>query len=174
MELFYVAYFMYTLNFRFVNLIRSRIVFYWYFTIFYNEVLYLVIMSPLVHLQIRNPKDDETPIESATQIFASGLPSHTKLLNAIFNPPLHTSFEIYLLGQTIYFYITAAKSKETFIESLIFSSYPNARVVKTTDPLDIVKKSPVVSCGELVLTNYYHLPIKTYADFRDIDRYHQS
>ena len=160
---------MYTLNFRFVNLIRSRIVFYWYFTIFYNEVLYLVIMSPLVHLQIRNPKDDETPIESATQIFASGLPSHTKLLNAIFNPPLHTSFEIYLLGQTIYFYITAAKSKETFIESLIFSSYPNARVVKTTDPLDIVKKSPVVSCGELVLTNYYHLPIKTYADFRDID-----
>ncbi len=28
-------------------------------------------MNNLVHLEIRNPKDDETPIEAATQIFAS-------------------------------------------------------------------------------------------------------
>ena len=31
-------------------------------------------MNNLSHLQIRNPKDDETPIESGTQIFASLLP----------------------------------------------------------------------------------------------------
>src|SRR3989338_8011270 len=123
----------------------------------------------LVHLQIRNPKDDETAIESASQIFASILPSHSKLLKAIFNPPTHIAFELFLLNQTIYFYITAPKQKETFMQSLIFSSFANSRITNTTDPLDIVTKSPIVSIGELVMTNYFHLPIKTYADFREID-----
>ena len=132
-------------------------------------VYFLSMAQSLVHLQIRNPKDDETPIESATQIFASSLPSHTKLFNAFLNPPTHLSFEIFLLGQMIYFYISAPKSKETFVQSLIFSSYPNSRIVKTTDPLDIIKKSGHISYGELVLSNYFYMPIKTFADFRNID-----
>src|SRR3989344_3716709 len=57
-------------------------------------------MSELVHLEVRNPKDDETPIEAATQIFASLLPSHLPLWKRLFIRPKIYAFELYLFKQT--------------------------------------------------------------------------
>ena len=123
----------------------------------------------LIHLQIRNPKDDETPIESATQIFSSLLPSHMSWFKRMLHGAPHYAFEIYLLNQTIYFYITVAPKHETFIQSLVSSSYPSVAIKKTSDPLEIVMKSPAKAFGEIVLHNSFTLPTKTYYDFRDID-----
>ncbi|OGK42259.1 hypothetical protein A2954_04590 [Candidatus Roizmanbacteria bacterium RIFCSPLOWO2_01_FULL_37_12] len=127
-------------------------------------------MPQLSYLQIRNPKDDETPIEAATQIFASVLPHpYIPLWKRLFIKPKTYAFEIYLLGQTIFFYATTPKENETFIQSLITSSFPKSVVKKTTDPMDIVFKSKNLSVGEMVLNSYPYLPIKTYFDFKDID-----
>lgn len=128
-------------------------------------------MKNLIHLQIRNPKDDETPIESASQIFASLVPYQYIPLwkRLIFGSPPVYSFEIFYINQTIYFYITAPISQKTLIVSLLSSSYPQIKITQTNDPLEIVLSKPNKAVGEMILTNGFYYPIKTYQDFRDID-----
>lgn len=126
-------------------------------------------MSQLSHLQIRNPKDDETPIESGTQIFASLLPSYIPLWKRFYLHPKTYAFEIYLISQKLYFYVTTPSTSETLIGSLVQSSFPTSTVKKTSDPMNIVFKSPRLSVGEVVLNSYSYLPTKTYFDFKDVD-----
>jgi len=84
-------------------------------------------MSTLSHLQIRNSKDDETPIESATQIFASLLSyPYIPLWKRLFINVKSHCFELYLLNQTVYFYVSTKKNNEALISSLINSSYPGS------------------------------------------------
>ena len=126
-------------------------------------------MTALSHLQIRTPKEDETPIEATTQIFSSLLPSSTKWWKVILKKQIGYSFEIYLLSQRIYFYVTTPYAKETFVKSLIASSFPSSAVVKTKDPLDYILKSPYIASGEAILTGGFYLPIKTFNDFKGVD-----
>ena len=126
-------------------------------------------MIPLSHLQIRNPKDDETPIESGTQIFASLLPSYIPLWKRWFLHPKTYAFEIYLISQTLYFYVTTPSTSETLISSLVSSSFPTSTVKKTADPMDIIFKSKRLAVGEVALNSYTYLPTKTYFDFKDVD-----
>ncbi len=127
-------------------------------------------MMQLSHLQIRNPKDDETPIESATQIFASLLPyPYIPFLKRMLVHPKTYAFEIYLLSQTLYFYVTVPAQSETFVNSLVSSSFPTSSAKKTADPMDMILKSKKLSYGEVVLNSYTYLPTKTYFDFKDVD-----
>lgn len=126
-------------------------------------------MSQLSHLQIRNPKDDETPIEAGTQIFASLLPSYIPLWKRWYLHPKTYAFEIYLISQTLYFYVTTPSSSETFLSSLVSSSFPTSTVKKTSDPMNIIFKSKRVVVGEVALNSYSYLPTKTYFDFKDVD-----
>ncbi len=124
----------------------------------------------LSFFQIRNPKDDETPIESATQIFASLLSfPYVPLWKHPIVKPKTYSFELYLLSQTVYFYIAAPSETETLLASLISSSFPQSQIVKTGDPLESIFKSPYVEAGEVVLNASFYYPLKTYMDFQDID-----
>lgn len=127
-------------------------------------------MSSLSHLQIRNPKDDETPIESATQIFASALPyPYLRLLKRLYLKPKTYAFELYLLSQSVYFYATTPRESAPFIQSLIASSFPQSKVIATTDPMDFIFKSKHILAGEVYLNAASHYPIKTYFDFKDVD-----
>jgi len=126
-------------------------------------------MSQLSHLQIRNPKDDETPIEAGTQIFASLLPSYIPLWKRWYLHPKTYAFEIYLISQMLYFYVTTPSSSETFLSSLVSSSFPTSTVKKTSDPMNIIFKSKRIVVGEVALNSYSYLPTKTYFDFKDVD-----
>lgn len=128
-------------------------------------------MTQFSHLQIRNPSDDETPIESATQIFSSVLPyPYVPLLKRLlFVHPKTYAFEIYLLNQTVFFYATTPFESETLVESLITSSFPSSKISKTTDPMDIIFKSKYLAVGEVITNSYAYMPIKTYFDFKDVD-----
>ncbi len=126
-------------------------------------------MNNLSHLQIRNPKDDETPIEAGTQIFASLLPSYIPLWKRWYLNPKTYAFEIYLISQKLYFYVTTPQTAETLITSLVQSSFPTSTVKKTSDPMNIVFKSNRISVGEVVLNSYSYFPTKTYFDFKDVD-----
>ena len=115
----------------------------------------------LAFLQIRLSKDDETPTESAAQIFASLLSRPSiPLWRQVMNRPASHSFEIYLLGQTIYFYVTTAQENQPFIESLVASAYPKAQITRTTDPMEGIFGSKRIEAGEMVLNSYFYLPIK--------------
>jgi len=127
-------------------------------------------MQELTHLHIRNAKDDETSIESATQIFASILSSpYVSLFKRLFKTPPVFSFEIFLINKTIYFYVTAPSKHASYITSLISSSYPISFVSSTSDPMKTVLSKKNVSLGEMKLNSPYYLPIKTYSDFSEID-----
>jgi hypothetical protein len=128
-------------------------------------------MTQLYFLQVRNPKDDETPIEAATQIFASLVPyqSVSLLKRLIFGWPAVFSFEIYLINQTVYFYTAVPLQKQTLVQSLLTSSFSQIKITKTTDPAEIVFKNKRIAVGEMRLTNFFYYPIKTYLDFRDVD-----
>ncbi|MBI4091632.1 MAG: type IV secretion system DNA-binding domain-containing protein [Candidatus Levybacteria bacterium] len=127
-------------------------------------------MSEFVHLLVRNPKDDETPIEAATQIFSSLLPyPYIPLWKRLYLHPKSHAFELYLLSQTVYFYVTTLSENETLITSLISSSFPKSNITRTEDPMEKVLASKYIAVGEMVLNSYPYLPIKTYADLQDID-----
>lgn len=124
----------------------------------------------LVHLQVRNPRDDETPIEAASQIFASLLSSsHVPLWRHPIAKPRAYAFELFLLGQTIYYYVTVPEEVQTLVSSLISSTFPASTVQKTTDPMETVFKSKHIEMGRMNLNSSFYLPIKTYMDFRDVD-----
>ncbi len=127
--------------------------------------------SKLSFLHVRNPKTDETPIESATQIFSSTLPYPYLPLwkRILLVHPKTYSFELFLLNQLVYFYAAVPSESETFIQSLVSSSFPQSKVVKTTDPMNIVFKSARMAVGQVKLNSYSYLPIKTYFDFKDVD-----
>ncbi len=127
-------------------------------------------MPRLIHLLVRNPKDDETPIESASQIFASCLPyPYIPVWRRPFITPPVYAFEIYLINQTVYFYMTADEKHEAFLTSLVASSFPQSMISKTDDPMKTVFDSKNIRAGQLCLNSYSYLPIKTYFDFKDID-----
>ena len=126
-------------------------------------------MKDPVYLHIRNPKDDEITVEAATQIFSALLPNYHGIFKRLVQKPLTASFEIYLLDQKIYFYIVVPREHETLITSLLSSSYPRSVVTQTTDPMESFKASKKREVGELVLTQSYHYPLKTYKDFGDVD-----
>lgn len=127
-------------------------------------------MKNMVHLMVRNPKDDETPIEAATQIFSSVLPHpYIPLWRHSYVKPSQYSFEIFLINQMVSFYVTAPEDKETVVSSVISSSFPQSRIVRTTDPMEEVLKAKHVVYGQMSLTSYPYLPVKTYADFKDVD-----
>lgn len=127
-------------------------------------------MKPFSHLLIRNPKDDETPIAAATQIFASCLShAYIPLWKRPWVKPHVYSFEIFLLNQTVSFYVTTDENQETFVASLIGASFPTSSIEKTEDPMPHIFTSRHIAVGQMVLDNQYYLPTKTYADFEDID-----
>lgn len=126
-------------------------------------------MPKFAHLQIRTPKDDETTIESATQIFSSLMPSYLPLWKQLMVTPRVVAFEIYFLGQMIYYYISIDEAHETLITSLVASAYQKSRIIRTEDPMELLLKGTFQDAGEVLLTGSYYLPIKTYAEFGSVD-----
>jgi hypothetical protein len=123
----------------------------------------------LAHLQIRNPKEDETGPEAASQIFSSLLTGINPILSRLFNPVDNYAFEIYLTGQSVYYYVTIPESRDPLLQSLIQASYPQSAITRTTDPLEVVLKNPYHATAELKLQKTYTLPLKTYAEFSEVD-----
>src|SRR2546430_2607056 len=126
-------------------------------------------MSQVSYLQIKNPKDDETPIEAQVQVFASLFRGTHPLLKHLFAKPTTFSFEIYLINQTVHFYVVVPQSQENFISSLLTAAYPKSIITKTPDPLDDLLKEPNIELGELVLGAPYYLPLKAYSNFSNVD-----
>lgn len=126
-------------------------------------------MHANAHLQIRNPKDDETPVEAATQIYSSILPGSISWQDAFFRTPTTYAFELFLLSQRIYFYITCPLDKQTFVKSLVTSSFPHSIIQRTKDPLEHILAAPALQTGEVVQSGNYYLPFRTYEDFKNID-----
>ncbi len=123
----------------------------------------------LSYLQVRNPKEDETTPDATTQVFSSLLSNKHGLLRRMITTIDNYSFEIFLTGQSIYYYVTIPTRRESLVHSLLQASYPMSAIHRTQDPMEIVLKNAHVAIGTLKLKHSYYLPIKTFAEFANID-----
>lgn len=80
------------------------------------------------------------------------------------------SLEIAVLDQVIHFYVTAPAEFQSFLESQLVSQYPKASIQRVEDYLPgMLSDSSTLSLGQLKLEHDYYYPIRTYADFKDVD-----
>lgn len=80
------------------------------------------------------------------------------------------SLEMVVMDQVIHFYITAPFEFQSFIESQLVSQYPKASIQKVKDYMPEILSSPsTLSLGQLKLEHDYYYPIRTSADFKEVD-----
>lgn len=87
-----------------------------------------------VLLQVTVPRDNETKIDAAQQMFASlsSIRGSTKFEN--FKPQPHLSFEIVGMPGDIRFYVHVPAKYRDFVEKQINGAYPDADIFQVNDP----------------------------------------
>jgi hypothetical protein len=117
-----------------------------------------------VLLEIRLPKDNETKIDAAEQMFAS--------LHAIYEsdwfkklvkPQDHFSFEIVALKEDIRFYLSCPANLQDLIEKQVHGAYPGGEVYQV-DEYNIFSEQGKVAFSSIKLSGAPYYPIKTYKE----------
>ncbi|MBU0974664.1 type IV secretion system DNA-binding domain-containing protein [Patescibacteria group bacterium] len=121
------------------------------------------IALEFVTLLVRVPKDNETKIDAAEQLFAS---FYTLKKNGFFSWAKAEdlfSFELVALQEEISFYMNCPKRIRDLVEKQIHGAYPNADI-KETDEVNIFNKKGKVAFTSIKLDKSTFLPIKMYKD----------
>ena len=116
-----------------------------------------------VTLLVRVPKDNETKIDAAEQLFAS---LYTLKKSGFFSWAQAEdlfSFELVALQEEISFYMNCPKRIRDLVEKQIHGAYPNADI-KETDEVNIFSKKGKVAFNSIKLDKSTFLPIKLYKD----------
>src|SRR6266436_2103284 len=108
--------------------------------IFYLFVLWLryrnreSISLNSVLLQVTVPRENETKIDAAEQLFASLYALYGTTRFEYFRPQPHISFEIVGLPGDIRFYVNVPAKYQDFVEKEINGAYPEADILPVNDP----------------------------------------
>lgn len=116
-----------------------------------------------VTLHVRLPKDDETKIEAAEQMFSSLHGMSDEGGWSLISTPASLSLEIVAEHESIQFYINTPIEYLDFVEKQIHSAYPGADVMQV-DPPNIFAKGGKIAYTSLGFTNKPFFPIKCYKD----------
>ena len=127
----------------------------------------------IVLREVKNSRDSEETPANMEQVFAVlGVGKHNKgFLSALFgySDPTHFfSFEIVSLSGIIHFYVVAPEGEMSYFESQLTTQYPKVILSEGSDGLGKIFSLSHLS-SQLVFTEPFYLPIKTYADMKDID-----
>lgn len=121
-----------------------------------------------VVLEIKTSRTGEESPESMKQ-FLTNLTNLRFRHLLIRKKAIPISLEMAVIDQVIHFYITAPAEYQAFIESQLVSQYPKASIQRVKDYLPDLMKAGNLSFGQLKLEHDYYYPIRTYADFKDVD-----
>lgn len=129
--------------------------------------------TPLVLREVKNSRDSEELPAAMEQVFAVlGMGKHTKgFIASLFGKgEMQTffSFEIVSISGVIHFYIVAPESELSYLESQLTTQYPKVVLSSGIDGVAKIFSLPHLS-SQLVLAEPFYLPLKTYADMKDID-----
>jgi hypothetical protein len=129
-------------------------------------------------LQVSLPRDNETKIDAAEQLFASlaSLRKSRKLQFLQVQP--HLSFEIVGLPGDIRFYINVPNKLRDFVEKQINGAYPDAEIVPVNEPgarqrtatviggeYNIFSETGKVAFASMCLKGASYEPIKVFKEF---------
>jgi len=118
-----------------------------------------------VIFEVRLPKNNETEIQAADQMF-SGLLSISKKLKGFgkhVQSRSFVSFEIVALPETIRFYVVSSKNIANTVEKAINSAYPSAEIVESKE-YNIFPEGSSVEFASLRLDKDSYKPIRTYEE----------
>ncbi len=114
-------------------------------------------------IQIATPRDNETKIDAAEQMFSSLHSIRHGGYWSFLKPQEHISFEIVAKKEDIRFYIAIPKHYVDLVEKQIHGSYPGADV-KLVDEYNIFSENGKVAFAALAPKNSDYLPIRTFRD----------
>jgi hypothetical protein len=116
-----------------------------------------------VLLQVKVPRDNETKIDAAEQMFASlhtlysgGMSRHWKLQE-------HFTFEVVALKEDIRFYISCPRDLQDLLEKQVYGAYPGAEI-KEVEEYNIFTQTGKVAFAGLKLKGGDYNPIRAYRD----------
>lgn len=134
---------------------------------------YDYMASPLVLREVKNSRDSEETPAAMEQVFAVlGMGKHDKgVFAALFGShraDTFFSFEIVSLSGIIHFYVVTPEESLSYLESQLTTQYPKVVLSKGIDGLGQVFSLPHV-VSQLVFSEPFYLPLRAYADIKDID-----
>ncbi|MEK7588048.1 MAG: type IV secretion system DNA-binding domain-containing protein [Patescibacteria group bacterium] len=129
--------------------------------------------SPFVLLEVKNSRDSQELPAAMEQVFAAigAGGGHGGLLARLFGPrhlPKYFSFEIVSVNSGIHFFVGLPGSVRTYVESQLTAQYPKVLLSPASDYAPHFLGLPH-AVGQLVLTNAFYYPLKTYKDVKDLD-----
>ena len=114
-------------------------------------------------LQVALPRDNETKIDVAEQMFASIHSLYKGGFLSFLSSLPHISFEIVALPEDIRFYVSVPNNLRDFIEKQINGAYPGAEI-KEIDEYNIFSETGKVAFTSLSLKNTDFYPIKAFRE----------
>ncbi len=128
--------------------------------------------SALVLVEVKNSRDsEETPVVME-QIFAAlGSVHGSSFIDKLFgkkHAEKFFSFELLSVNAGIHFLVGFPQYAATYVESQLTAHYPKLLLSPSLDYVPHFLSLPHV-VGQLVLTNAYYYPLKTYKDVKDTD-----
>ncbi len=116
-----------------------------------------------VTLQIAVPRDNETKIDAAEQLFSSLHSIHHGGFWSFLKPAEHISFEIVAKREDIRFYVSVPHHLMDLVEKQIHGAYPGADI-KEVEEYTIFSEHGEVAFAALMPTGAPYMPIRIYRD----------
>lgn len=116
-----------------------------------------------VLLQVAVPRDNETKIDAAEQLFASLHSIHHSGFWSFLKVPEHLSFEIVAKREDIRFYISVPRRLMDLVEKQIHGAYPGADI-KEVEEYSIFSQIGKVAYAALRLKNAHYMPMRIFRD----------
>src|SRR5579871_4031842 len=127
------------------------------------------LQNQRVILEIRTSRTGEETPEAMVQ-FLSSLLNLKKTSFFFFTSGVPISVEVGVLDQRIRFYLTIPAPYQAFAESQLSAQYPKVLMAKSKDYLpDLTSSVTTLSLGQLKLQHDFIYPLRTYAEFKDVD-----
>lgn len=129
--------------------------------------------NKFVLLEIKNARDSEETPQAMEQVFSAigAAGDHGGLLRRLFGPvraPKWFSFEIVAANSRIHFFVATTEHLAAYVESQLSAQYPKILISRVGDYLGNFFSAPHAA-GQLVFTNSFYYPLKTYRDVSDLD-----
>ncbi|OGG11775.1 hypothetical protein A2Z00_05435 [Candidatus Gottesmanbacteria bacterium RBG_13_45_10] len=129
--------------------------------------------SPFVLLEVKNARDSEETPTAMEQVFAALGASGGRggLLSRLFGSrhvPKYFSFELVSVNSRIHFFVGVPQHAQTYVESQLTAHYPKIVLSSSPDYAPHFLSLPH-AMGQLVFTNSFYYPLKTYKDIKDLD-----
>lgn len=129
--------------------------------------------SPVVLLEVKNSRESEEPVSAMEQVFAALSTGRGRggILSHFFGPkhgPKYFSFEIVSVNTRIHFFVGVPAKEQSYLESQLTAHYPKLLLSPVSDWAPHFNSLPH-AVGQLMFTNSFYLPIRTYKEVKDLD-----